>query len=413
MRTPPPVVVALVVALALLAALVLAGCGRGVSPASHVLAPSRGGVVNAAVTFRVSVPAATPAGGTVYVAGDFQGWNPGSAAHALVKQPDGRWTITLDLTPGTPIQFKFTRGTWTTVEKGASGEEIANRTLTPAAGATYDFTVQHWADLGTLAGDVRTFTYAPFLSGRTIRVYLPPGYDAGTQRYPVLYMHDGQNLFDVRTSFAGEWKVDETCEALIGSGEIPPLIVVGIDNGAARIAEYTPWPDAGYSGSGQAESYLQAIATVLKPEIDRRYRTLTSSNYTWMAGSSLGGLVSTYAGLAHSDVFGRIAALSPSYWWANRAMVGFATAHARGTLRRVYQDMGTNESGNASDPSNAAYVNDLRLVRDALIADGFTLDVALKSVEAAGHTHSETYWAMRFPDVLRFLVGTPVTAGVP
>ncbi len=399
--------------LLLIAALVLTGCGRDVRGAARVAAPSHAGVTNAAVTFRVTVPGATPAGSTVYVAGDFQGWNPGSAAHALVKQPDGRWTITLDLTAGTPIQFKFTRGTWATVEKGASGEEIANRTLTPVAGATYDFTVQHWADLGTIAGDVRTFTYAPFLSGRTIRVYLPPGYDAGTQRYPVLYMHDGQNLFDVRTSFAGEWKVDETCEALIAAGDIPPIIVVGIDNGAARIAEYTPWPDAGYPGSGQAEAYVQAIATVLKPEIDRRYRTLTSTNYTWMAGSSLGGLVSTYAGLAHSDVFGRVAALSPSYWWDNRHMVAYATGHPRGTLRRVYQDMGTNETGNASDPSNANYVNDLRLVRDALVGDGFTLDGDLESYEAAGHVHNEAYWALRFPDALRFLAGTPVTAGVP
>jgi predicted alpha/beta superfamily hydrolase len=399
--------------LSLVVGLALCGCGHGAPAARRVLGPANASATQAAVTFRVTVPSATPAGDVVYVAGDFQGWNPGSAAHAFTKQPDGRWTLTLDLAAGTPIQFKFTRGSWANVEKGASGEEIANRTLTPAAGATYDFTVQRWADLGSLTGNVTTFTYAPFLSGRRVWVYLPPGYDASSQRYPVLYMHDGQNLFDVRTSFAGEWQVDETCEQLIGAGEIAPLIVVGIDNGPARIAEYTPWADAGYAGSGQAETYLQAVIAVLKPEIDRRYRTLTSSNYTWMAGSSLGGLVSTYAGLAHGDVFGRVAALSPSYWWDNAHMVAYATGRPRGTLRRVYHDMGTNETGNASSPSNATYIAELRAVRDALVADGFTSGFDLQTVEASGHVHNETYWAMRLPNALRFLVGSPVTAGVP
>jgi pullulanase len=395
-------------ALLLPLALALTGCGREHS-ASRLVAPATpGGAARAGVTFAVTVPAATPAGDTVFVTGDFQGWNPGSPAHALVRQPDGRWTITLPLPAGTPVQFKFTRGSWAKVEKSAAGAEIANRTLTPADGATYDFTVQRWADLGTLTGNVTTFTL-PAFPGRTIRVYLPPGYDASSQRYPVLYMHDGQNLFDVRTSFAGEWQVDETCEQLIGSGQIGPLIVIGIDNGPARITEYTPWYDPSYSDGGGAEAYLQTIITVIKPEVDLRYRTLTGPNYTWMAGSSLGGLVSLYAGLAHSDVFGSVAALSPSYWWANRQMATWAAARPRASLRRVYQDMGTNEGGGSS----TAYIEDLRVVRDVLVAKGFALGVDLVSVEAAGGQHNETYWAQRFPDVLRFLVGAPTTAGVP
>ncbi len=393
-------------------ALALAGCGREhaatrlaapVAPAAQPLA------AQSTVTFHVTVPGATPAGDVVYVTGDFQAWNPASPASALTKQPDGTWTIALTLAAGAPAQFKFTRGSWATVEKGASGEEIANRTLTPIAGGSYDFTVQHWADLGTLSGNVTSFTLPAFLAGRTVRVYLPPHYDASTARYPVLYMHDGQNLFDVRTSFAGEWKVDETCEQLIAGNEIGPLIVVGIDNGANRIGEYTPWADPSYGG-GQAEAYLQAIITVLKPEIDQRYRTLTGPNFTWMAGSSLGGLVSIYAGEAHADVFGRVAALSPSYWWDNRAMLAWVTARARGPLRRVYHDMGTAESGTGSDP---AYVTDLRNMRDAFLVQGFVPGSDLLTVEAAGQAHNETYWALRFPDALRFLAGTPTTAGVP
>ena len=249
-----------------------------------------------AVTFRVAVPAATPPGDTVFIAGDFQGWNPGSLPHALAREPDGRWSITLDLVASSPIQFKFTRGSWARVEKGPNGEEIANRTLMPQAGATYEFTVARWADLGTITGHVESFTFPAFLSGRRVWVYLPPGYDMSSARYPVLYMHDGQNLFDVRTSFAGEWQVDEACESRIAGGALRPLIVVGIENGPNRIAEYTPWPDQAYGGGG-ADAYLAAIRDVLIPEVDRRYRTLSGPNFRWMAGSSLGGLVSLYAGL--------------------------------------------------------------------------------------------------------------------
>ncbi|TPW09519.1 MAG: esterase, partial [bacterium] len=180
--------------------------GQGPAP------PVEPSATAALITIRVDAPNSTPAGDVVHIAGDFQGWNPASPAHALVHQPDGLWTIDLNLTAGQPIQFKFTHGSWTRVEKDAAGLEIPNRTLTPVAGQTYDFTVATWADLGTLTGDVETFSHAPFRGGRTVRVYLPPGYRTSTDRYPVLYLHDGQNLFDVRTSFAGEWRVDETCD---------------------------------------------------------------------------------------------------------------------------------------------------------------------------------------------------------
>lgn len=398
-----------ILALAFVSALavVSAGCGHphpSAPPASSQ--PLQADAATSAVTLRVVVPGATPTGDTVFVAGDFQGWNPASAAHALTRQPDGRWSITLDLAPGTPIQFKFTRGSWARVEKGPNGEEIANRSLTPAAGQTYDYTVARWADLGTLSGNVNSFTYAPFLGGRRVWVYLPPGYEQSSERYPVLYMHDGQNLFDVRTSFAGEWQVDEACEALIGSGELRPLIVVGIENGgASRLAEYTPWADPGYGG-GAADAYLTAIRDVLVPEVDRRYRTLAGPNFRWMAGSSLGGLVSCYAGLKYSDTWTRIAALSPSLWWDNRHMPAFATGRPRAGLARVYQDMGTAEG-------SSQYIQDLRDMRAAFVAMGFAVNLDLMHVEAAGAGHNEAAWAARTPDMLKFLAGSSATAGVP
>jgi pullulanase len=401
--------------LALLFASACSGESRPERPATP-LEPAAPAALAAAVTFLVTVPASTPAAGPVHVAGSFQAWNPGSPAHLLARQPDGRWSITLDLPAGQPIQFKFTRGAWTSVEKGANGEEIANRNLVPAAGATYEFTVATWADLGTVVGDVEIWSHPPFLAGRTIRVYLPPGYDTSTDRYPVLYMHDGQNLFDVRTSFAGEWRVDESCEQLIAAGEIRPLIVVGIDNGgAARINEYTPWPAPGYGGGGGA-AYIEAVITILKPEVDRRYRTLATPGQTFMAGSSLGGLISAWAGYTHDGVFGRVAAVSPSYWWAGDQMILYAAAQGRPTLARFYQDMGTTEEGSTTDANGNGvddYIDDLRAMRDVALAQGFVTNLDFQSVEAAGQTHSEAWWAQRFPGVLRFLVGQWPTSGLP
>lgn len=366
----------------------------------------------ATLTLIVAVPGNTPAGDTVYVAGSFQGWNPGSPAHALARQPDGRWQITLNLPDNQRIEFKFTRGSWPRVEKGPSGEEIPNRVHTAVGTQTLNLAVASWADLpvSTVTGNVTTFTYAPFLGGRRVWVYLPPGYDAdGPERYPVLYMHDGQNLFDQSTSFAGEWRVDEACQAFINGGEIEPIIVVGIDNGPARITEYTPFSSGGSGGGGDA--YLRAVRDVLMPEIARRYRVQVGPRNTFMSGSSLGGLISAYAGYTFADTWGRVAPVSPSYWWAGARMLTYAAQTGRpAALDRLYQDMGTIETGGTQD-GNGNGVDDnidlLRGMRDIALAQGFVLGDSLLSVEAAGHTHSEFYWAQRFPNLLRSLIDPP------
>lgn len=368
----------------------------------------------ATVTFRVSVPSTTPSATAVYIAGNFQGWNPGSAAHALTKQADGTWQITLSLPDGAPIQYKFTRGSWATVEKGPNGEEIANRSYTPSGTATLNLTVANWADqpVSTIVGHVESFQFAPFMNGRKCWVYLPPGYATSTDRYPVLYMHDGQNLFDVATSFAGEWRVDEACEALIASGEIPPIIVIGIENaGGGRCNEYTPWAKSGTGGpcvGGGADTYLSAIRDVLIPEVNRRYRTRTGSRFTFMSGSSLGGLVSIYAAYGYSDVWGRVAAVSPSIWWREQELLGFAIQTGRPpTLDRYYQDMGTQESGFTDNNGNGIddYIEDLRAMKTVALSQGFIENDDFKSLEAAGHSHNEFYWSQRMPGILRFLTG--------
>ncbi|MCA9188344.1 MAG: hypothetical protein KDA99_22105, partial [Planctomycetales bacterium] len=354
----------------------------------------------ATITFSVEVPASTPAGDLIYIAGDFQGWNPGNPAYALAEQPNETWEITLSLPEGNPIQYKFTRGSWQTVEKGPNGEEIPNRNLTPQGNETVNHVVANWADVqsSTVTGHVESFVFAPFLGGRRCWVYLPPDYFESTASYPVLYMHDGQNLFDQATSFAGEWQVDEACELLIGNREIEPIIVVGVENSAARCDEYTPWADNSFGCGGGGDTYLQAIRDVLIPEVNQRYRTQTGHTKTYMAGSSLGGLITVYAGYEYDEVWGRIAGMSPSYWWANREMLNHAAAASKpATLSHFYQDMGTAESG----------ITNLRAMRDIAIGQGFMEGNDFLSVEAQGHAHNEFYWSLRMPDILRFLIDPP------
>ncbi len=256
----------------------------------------------------------------------------------------------------------------------------------------------------TITGNVSIITLPYFLNGRRVWVYLPPGYDEEpARRYPVLYMHDGQNLFDAYTSYAGEWGVDETCEKLINAGEIPPLIVVGVENArAGRIDEYTPWRDK-ENGGGKAGAYLKELEDTLKPAIDRRYRTLPGAENTFMAGSSLGGLLSAYAGYLRPDVWGGVIAMSPTYWWASESFAAWAGTRPKPALRFFYQDMGTREDG--ADPGHDDYMETLRRVRKLALAQGFTEGKDFFSLEAAGQTHSEGAWARRFPRILKLLLG--------
>ncbi len=381
-----------------LVARVLVACGSAANRPVDAgqLAPDAS--ASAAILFRVHVPPATPAG-HVYLAGDFQGWDPESPAHRLIDVGGHTHELTLSFDPGTTLAFKVTRGSWETVEKAADGTELPNRTYEVTAPATLEVTVAAWADgtpsTSTRAGDVTTITVPGFLDGRRVWVYLPPGYHDTTARYPVLYLLDGQNVFDKATSFAGEWKVDETLEALIPAGEIAPLIVVAVDNGGGeRIAEYTPWADGESRGGGGGE-HLAAIADVLVPHIDATYRTMTGPASTGIGGSSLGGLMALYATFSRPDVFGVNAALSPSIWWADRRVIAFAAGSTKPGGARLWTDMGTAESGTS--------IRDLRDLREALVALGFVVGTDLQVVEEQGGGHNEAAWSRRFPDVVRFL----------
>jgi predicted alpha/beta superfamily hydrolase len=235
---------------------------------------------------------------------------------------------------------------------------------------------------------------------RDLVVYLPPGYDSGAFRCPVLYLQDGQNLFDPHTAFGGQdWRVDITADDLILRGAIEPLIVVGIYNtGVRRISEYTPTKDARRRKGGKGERYARMMAHELKPFIDREYRTRRSAAHSGVGGSSLGGLVSLETGLRYPRVFGRLAILSPSVWWDNRSILEMVRAYQFEARPRIWLDSGTDE-GDAPHQT----VAELELLRDALIEKGWRAGVDLCCSVAPGAGHNEHAWAARFGDVLEYL----------
>jgi len=252
----------------------------------------------------------------------------------------------------------------------------------------------------TVTGDVRTHAafHSRYLAhDRTVIVYLPPSYDPETtHRYPVLYLHDGQNVFDRATSFGEEWHVDEWAQGLITSGEIEPLIIVGIYNtGEHRLNEYTPAPEAEQGQGGHADDYGRMLVEDLKPFIDHTYKTLPGVAHTAMGGSSLGGLLTMHLGLRYPTTFSRLAVLSPSVWWDERVILRDVDALPGKLPIRIWLDAGTAEGVDT--------LANLRALRDALVAKGWTIGDDLAYLEAQGGEHNEQSWGARVDRVLTFL----------
>jgi alpha-glucosidase len=225
---------------------------------------------------------------------------------------------------------------------------------------------------------------------RTIRLYLPPGYEASQKRYPVLYMHDGQNLFDDATSYVGEWGVDEALDALAKEGI--ELIVVGIDHGGEkRFNELSPWAHPQF-GAGENVPYTDFVVNVLKPHVDAHYRTRPGRTDTGIMGSSMGGVASHYALYAHGDTFAKAGIFSPAYWTGPAVEAWTAAATLRPDVR-VYMTMGEREGGDMTRPFGTM----VALVRDDLAPDRFHAGVV------PGAEHNESFWRSEFPAAVRFL----------
>jgi predicted alpha/beta superfamily hydrolase len=245
-------------------------------------------------------------------------------------------------------------------------------------------------------------------TARNLIVYLPPGYETGADRYPVLYLQDGQNLFDPATAFGGQdWRADVTADYLIERREIQPPIMVGLYNtGVERISEYTPTGGQRRTG-GRADRYAAMLAREVKPYIDATYRTEPGAAHTAVGGSSLGGLVSLAAGLLYPRVFGSVAILSPSVWWDQQSILKMVERYRSPVRPRISMDAGTAE-GDAPQQ----VIAELRMLRDALLARGWREGVDLRYSEVQGAAHNEDAWGARFGTVLEYLFpAAPSVAG--
>lgn len=373
----------------------------------------------------------------VYCSMSIDGWP--EKGRALQRIAPNVYAAAGPLRAGSWVEYKFLReASWETVEKGDDNREIANRRLTVKSDVREQVVlhcVARWADrprlantsvefnepavcgplvrVSTLTGDIRTHNlfHSPELqNARTIMVYLPPGYDdEPDERYPVLYMHDGNNIFDAKTSAAGvEWGVDETAQRLIAQGRIRKVIIVGIFNTPQRTKEYAPFEDREYGG-GLGDAYLEFIAATLKPFIDKTYRTMPGRDHTGLAGSSLGGLVSLYGLFQRPEVFGFAGAVSPALWWAKRKIFSFVRkAPARHPIR-LWLDMGT-EEGEAAGPlmEYKKGVADCRRLIKTLTDKGYDQERDVHYEEVEGGRHHELDWAARVDRMLLYFFGVEI-----
>jgi predicted alpha/beta superfamily hydrolase len=369
----------------------------------------------------VHTPADTPASSSVYLAGSTKSvgnWKADGVR--LTRQSDGVYTGNVDLTIGQALEYKITRGSWEMVEKNADGSDRVNHVVSiHAATELIDVSVERWGSTerndkrpaNSVVGNLilHQIDLRSLKQSRIIRVWLPPGYDASSNvRYGVLYMHDGQNCFDRATSaFGNEWQIDETLTKLIGEAVIPPLIVVGIDNGLAnRINEYTYRVDdkhGGGNGAAHAEFLLQEV----KPFIEKTYRVQTGRAHTFIGGSSLGGLASLEIARRYPDTFCGVIAMSPAISWARESITHDVEENAGGLVgARVWIDMGSHEKTTLSSPGPLAdqsqsFLNAMRRFDAVLskhrIEHRFVIDEQHPE-------HDEPAWANRFPQAITYVV---------
>ncbi len=360
---------------------------------------------HAQVTIRItSVPANTPANATIYIAGTFNSWNPADPAY--IMQPDGFGALVITIPEGSGVaEYKFTRGSWATVQGNASGGFTPNSTFTfTGAPQTINVSVLSWEDLGgsggasTAASNVQVMDnafYIPQLDRyRRIWVYLPPDYFTTSKYYPVLYMQDGQNLFDNATSFAGEWQVDETLNTLAANGDYG-AIVIGIDNGGVfRLDEYSPWNNPSYGG-GQGDLYMQFLEQTLKPYVDSNFRTRPEAQFNALIGSSMGAFISAYGGAKNPETFSKIGMLSPAFWFSMASMSNYINTTSNDlSVLRMYFVAGQSES--------ASMVPNINTIQNDFVAKGVSPSNVFVKIDADG-SHTEAYWSGQFGALYQWL----------
>ena len=357
--------------------------------------------VNAQYNLRVVVNNVSTkyAGDSVFIAGNFNDWNPGNPSYKL-KQTGGQLYIDLPNLPFGNYEFKLTRGAWNKVASSKTGSDIANIKILLSSDTIISYNIEAWKDdfnyaekKHTASSNVSVLDTAFFMPHlnryRRIIIYLPEGYRNSTKRYPVLYMHDGQNLFDEYTAGFGEWGIDECLDSLIKKGK-KGCIVVGIDNGPGRLTEYNPYAFDQF-GKGEGDAYINFIVESLKPYVDRQFRTMPGKENTIIAGSSMGGLISYYALLKHPGVFGKAGVFSPAFWTAD-------------SIRALTDSVGKSVSGLVffymGGLEGEKYVSDMLTISERL--GKVSSSYIYTAIDAEGE-HNEQAWKKWFADFYEWI----------
>lgn len=353
------------------------------------------------VTFRVEAPTLNDSD-KVYIVGNAEeigNWNPGKVA--LEKISNKIWQKTLGFTKGARIEYKFTKGNWQTEALKDDATVPPNTVLKVEHDTTVSVVINNWRDkfnfkiAGQITGKVEYFKNLAIdgLKPRDIIVWLPPNYEKETgRRYPVLYMHDGQNIFDPRTSSMFiDWQVDEIADSLIRNGEIEPIIIVGMNNTDDRMVEYSDTP--------LGRLYMKFIIEKVKPLIDSKFRTLPEAKNTAVAGSSMGGLISMMCAWEHPEVFSKAACFSPAFKYSKIDYVKKVLEYS-GKKKEIslYIDNG----GIDLDAQLLPGVNEMVT---ALEKKGFSIDKDLFVYIDKTATHNEAAWAKRVWRPLKIFFG--------
>ena len=374
----------------------------------------------------------------IYIASSHNGWDPGDPKQVLSPRSDMRWQIFMPKGKlGSRLAFKFTRGSWDFSERNPQFGEIENRllplldpaTIRPGQPPIIELAVETWQDkdpkstirsvpdryreVTVSAGTIRKIEVSSggngeILATRDLLVWLPPGYDDAanaSRAYPVLYMQDGQNLFDPAGGAPQEGQADETAAQLISAGEIEPLIIVGIPNaGKLRMAEYTPVAMV-ENVEPRGEAYVSFVINEVMPRVERSFRVRTGPQHTGIGGSSLGAVIAIEAATCRPDIFGKLLAESPSLTQNNDAALNRFTARKQWPSS-VWLAVGKRELGNGADAQEK---------NDAYIAAANRLGQSVTNVRLdAGDSrrsyfadpdgqHNEASWARHFPLALKLL----------
>lgn len=377
--------------------------------------------------------AATPEN-PIYFASSINGWNPADEDSVLTPRSDTRWQIVIDEIPAnTTIAFKMTMGGWDREELDESGGTVQNRSLpkidrsklAPGERPVIEITVPQFRTPVALSelvrqsgpyrrldvtGDVRRIPVrggpgAMEATTRDLLVWLPPGYDApenAGRSYPVLYLMDGQNIFEPAPGLAAEWGVDEAAQRLVEAEEVRPLIIVGVPHaGEHRMSEYLPFGSInGHAAMGNG--FVSWLRREAMPRVERAFRVQTGPENTGIGGASLGGSISLFAATKHPEVFGRV--LVESLPLLGDDGVG-KRAYLDGVRRwpdRVFIGMGGRETGNTDAGRNEAYIAWATEIADRMAEAGVSPDSVMSRIDPQAN-HNEAAWAARFPEALRFL----------